>query len=106
MPLYAATHLPGPKYPVYYSASNTTGEKDFEEFYVDGESTDMERFESLGVITNTDNRSTECVNALIERLEALFAERSFTKADVVALLEEYLPNFAHVEKGLNLDDKM
>lgn len=103
---YAATHLPGPKYPVYYSASNTTGEKDFEEFYVDGESTDMERFESLGVITNTNNRSTECVNALIERLEALFAERSFTKADVVALLEEYLPNFTHVEKGLNLDDKM
>ena len=53
---YAATHLPGPKYPVYYSASNTTGEKDFEEFYVDGESTDMERFESLGVITNTDQQ--------------------------------------------------
>lgn len=103
---YAADHLPGPKYPVYYSASDTTGEKDCEEFFVDGESTDMARFVSLGVITGTDNKDAETVNALIRRLETLFADRTFTKADVVRVLEEYLPNFTHEEKGRNLDDKM
>lgn len=103
---YAADHLPGPKYPVYYSASDTTGEKDCEEFFVEGESTDMARFVSLGVITNTDNKDAEAVNAFISRLEALFADRSFTKADVVRVIEEYLPNFIHQEKGRNLDDKM
>lgn len=103
---YAADHLPGPKYPVYYSASDTTGEKDCEEFFVEGESTDMVRFVSLGVITDTDNKDAEAVNALISRLEALFADRSFTKADVVRVIEEYLPNFIHQEKGRNLDDKM
>ena len=46
------------------------------------------------------------VNALIRRLETLFADRTFTKADVVRVLEEYLPNFTHEEKGRNLDDKM
>lgn len=103
---YAAEHLPGPKYPVYYSASDTTGEKDCEEFFVEGESTDMTRFVSLGVITGTDNKDAEAVNALIRRLETLFADRTFTKADVVRVLEEYLPNFTHEEKGRNLDDKM
>lgn len=103
---YAADHLPGPKYPVYYSASDTTGEKDCEEFFVEGESTDMTRFVSLGVITGTDNKDAEAVNALIRRLETLFADRTFTKADVVRVLEEYLPNFTHEEKGRNLDDKM
>ena len=103
---YAAEHLPGPKYPVYYSASDTTGEKDCEEFFVEGESTDMARFVSLGVITGTDNKDAEAVNALIRRLETLFADRTFTKADVVRVLEEYLPNFTHEEKGRNLDDKM
>jgi len=103
---YAAEHLPGPKYPVYYSASDTTGEKDCEEFFVESESTDMTRFVSLGVITGTDNKDAEAVNALIRRLETLFADRTFTKADVVRVLEEYLPNFTHEEKGRNLDDKM
>lgn len=103
---YAADHLPGPKYPVYYSASDTTGEKDCEEFFVEGETTDMTRFVSLGVITGTDNKDAEAVNALIRRLEILFADRTFTKADVVRVLEEYLPNFTHEEKGRNLDDKM
>ncbi len=103
---YAAEHLPGPKYPVYYSASDTTGEKYCEEFFVEGESTDMTRFVSLCVITGTDNKDAEAVNALIRRLETLFADRTFTKADVVRVLEEYLPNFTHEEKGRNLDDKM
>lgn len=103
---YAAEHLPGPKYPVYYFKSDTTGEKDFEEFFVEGESTDTERFASLGVITGTDNKNAEAVDALIGRLESLFADRSFTKADVVSVLEDYLPNFSHEEKGRNLDDKM
>ena len=84
---YAAEHLPGPKYPVYYSASDTTGEKYCEEFFVEGESTDMTRFVSLGVITGTDNKDAEAVNALIRRLETLFADRTFTKADVVRVLE-------------------
>ena len=38
------------QYPVYFFESDTTGEKDFEEFYTDAETPDMERFISIGVI--------------------------------------------------------
>ena len=40
------------KYPVHYSGSDTTGEKAYEEFFTEEEQTDMNQFESLGVVTN------------------------------------------------------
>lgn len=103
---YAAAHLPGDTYPVFYFDSDTTGEKGYEEFVVEGETSDMDRFSALGVITGTDNRSHEEVERLIDSLEALFRDRSFTKAQVVECLKDFLPNFEHEEKGKNLDQKM
>lgn len=103
---FAAENLPGDTYPVVYFDSDTTGEKDEEEFYVGGEETDMDRFRALGVITHTQNKQRAEVDALIHTLESMFHKRDFTKADVVACLEGYLPNFQHEEKGKNLDDKM
>lgn len=103
---FAATHLPGKKYPVVYFNSDTTGEKDYEEFVVEGEKTDLDRFSSLGVITESKHRSKAEVEAFINQLETLFADRKFTKAQVVKCLKDFLPNFEHEEKGKNLDQKM
>ena len=38
------------KWPCLFTSSDTTGEKDFEEFFTTNETLDMERFENLGVI--------------------------------------------------------
>lgn len=103
---FATTHLPGKKYPVVYFNSDTTGEKDYEEFVVEGEKSDLDRFISLGVITESKHRSKIEVEAFITRLESLFSDRSFTKAQVVKCLRDFLPNFEHEEKGKNLDQKM
>lgn len=103
---YAKKNLPGAKYPVVYFISDTTGEKDFEEFVVDGESSDLNRFNSLGVITETENRSKEEVDSLIDNLVSIFHDRAFTKAQIVECLKRFLPNFEHEEKGKNLDQKM
>jgi hypothetical protein len=40
------------KYPVYFFKSDTTGEKDFEEFYTGKEVLDMDCFKSIGIIKN------------------------------------------------------
>ncbi|MDE6716463.1 MAG: UDP-N-acetylglucosamine 4,6-dehydratase [Muribaculaceae bacterium] len=103
---FAASHLPGKEYPVVYFKSDTTGEKDYEEFVVEGEETDTDRFASLGVITSSQHRSKTEVEAFIARLETLFANRSFTKAQVVECLKDFLPYFEHEEKGKNLDQRM
>lgn len=93
-------------YPVYYFSSDTTGEKGFEEFYIEGEELNMERFSSLGVIENYPCRKMSEIDVFFERMNALFGEKDFCKADVVRLLKEFIPNFEHEEKGKNLDQKM
>jgi FlaA1/EpsC-like NDP-sugar epimerase len=94
------------QYPVHYSASNTSGEKSFEEFYTDTESVDMDRLSVLGVITDKPIPSREKVQDLFNKLTAVFNKESTTKEEVVEIIKEYLPNFEHIEKGKSLDSKM
>lgn len=93
-------------YPVVYTASNTTGEKAYEEFYIPGEQVNMERFMSLGVVEQTERRSMDEVVRFFNELQQIFASPAFTKAEVVSAIKAFLPNFEHEEKGKNLDQKM
>ncbi len=93
-------------YPVVYFKSDTTGEKEYEEFYVPGEIIDMQRFQALGVVEQTARHDMADVSVFFEKLEAIFAKDDFTKAQVVDAIKEFIPNFEHEEKGKNLDQKM
>ena len=94
------------KYPVVYFSSDTTGEKAYEEFYVPGEKIDKQRFQALGVVEQTSRHSMNEVNAFFDKLEGIFTNPAFTKAQVVEAIKEFIPNFEHEEKGKNLDQKM
>lgn len=93
-------------YPLFFFDSDTSGEKPEEEFVTQGEKTDMDRFVGLGVIQNARRRDLKEVDAIIERLRRCFECENVTKAEVVAVLQEYLPTFAHIEKGKQLDQRM
>ena len=93
-------------YPVVYFSSDTTGEKAYEEFYILGEKINLERFISLGVIEEVKKRSIMEIDSFFNKMECIFAEPDFTKEEVVAAIKRFLPNFEHVEKGKNLDQKM
>ena len=71
-----------------------------------GEKIDMDRFAALGVVEQTARHSLEDVNSFFERLETIFADDSFTKAQVTQAIKDFLPNFQHQETGRNLDQKM
>jgi len=96
----------GTTYPVVYFKSDTTGEKAYEEFYVPGEKIDLKRFQALGVVVQTTRHEMNEINNFFDKLEELFANPSFTKAEVVDVIKEFIPNFEHDEKGKNLDQKM
>lgn len=96
----------GNEWPVVYTGSNTTGEKAYEEFYIPGEKLDMQRFMSLGVIEETTRQPMANVDSFFSELERIFANPDFTKAEVVAAIKRFIPNFEHEEKGMNLDQKM
>jgi FlaA1/EpsC-like NDP-sugar epimerase len=93
-------------YPIYFFESDTSGEKSFEEFYTNNEILDLDRFVNLGVIKNTTTRNISEIDAIFRRLETLFASKTVKKSSIVKILNEYLPNFGHIEKGKHLDQRM
>lgn len=93
-------------YPVHFSRSDTSGEKSFEEFYTDQETVELDRFNSLGVITGKEIPDRRKVEGLIQELSERFQNGGATKDDVIKLLSSYLPNFEHIETGKSLDGKM
>lgn len=93
------------KYPVYFFASETSGEKLYEEFYTDEEELQLDRFQRLGVIRNAPRRSREELDKMIGEIEELFTG-DVNKSTIVQLLNKLLPNFQHIETGMNLDQKM
>ncbi len=93
-------------YPVHFFVSDTSGEKPFEEFVTDTETSDMVRHSSLGVITGKPIPDKDRLTALLNKLDETFAKETTTKEEVVGIIGDYLPNFEHIETGKSLDSKM
>jgi FlaA1/EpsC-like NDP-sugar epimerase len=94
------------RWPVYFFASDTSGEKAFEEFYTAEESLDLQRFANLGVVKHARRRGISQIDQIFQALEAVFSQERVSKAEIVAALKGYLPNFEHIETGKGLDQKM
>jgi FlaA1/EpsC-like NDP-sugar epimerase len=94
------------KWPCLFTESDTTGEKDFEEFFTDKEILDMNRFENLGIIKNPLNTEHEKLACFEETIQAMKIRGSWTKQELVVLFFYMIPDFAHKETGKYLDAKM
>ncbi|QKK04072.1 MAG: UDP-N-acetylglucosamine 4,6-dehydratase [Pseudomonadota bacterium] len=94
------------KWPVYFFKSDTTGEKDFEEFYTGEEDIDWGRFETIGVIRNPVEFDEAMLNHFVECIEGMRARGAWEKAEIVELFSEMIPEFRHLETGKYLDSKM
>ena len=94
------------QWPCYFFKSDTTGEKDFEEFFTDNEDLEMERFETVGVIKNQPDFDESKLDDFMDGIEALRGKGTWTKDDIVKLYFGLLPEFAHKETGKYLDQRM
>ena len=93
-------------WPCLFTTSDTTGEKDFEEFFTNKEVLDMERFENLGVIKNEALFDEEKLNNFENTIKNFKANLSWTKEDIVKEFFTMIPDFGHKETGKYLDSKM
>ncbi|MGD8172525.1 UDP-N-acetylglucosamine 4,6-dehydratase [Vibrio sp. TRT 21S02] len=94
------------KWPCLFTASDTTGEKDFEEFFTDKEELDMSRFENLGIIKNAPLYEQELLTLFENSISEMKGERAWTKEQIVKLFFTMIPDFGHKEMGKYLDSKM
>lgn len=94
------------KWPCLFTKSDTTGEKDFEEFFTEKELLDMNRFDNLGIIKNSDTVEIDKINHFSETISAMKQNKNWTKEQIVKLFCDILPDFRHKETGKYLDGKM
>lgn len=94
------------KWPCLFTDSDTTGEKDFEEFFTKNEKLDMERFHNLGIIKNDPGFDDHALNAFTSYIEERKRAKAWTKEEIVALFHKMIPDFDHKETGKYLDGKM
>ena len=95
------------KWPCLFSESDTTGEKDFEEFFTKDETLDMNRFRGIGIIKTKSNRFQSID---IERLKNKYNEwlkgEKLSKKEIVRELIHHLPELEYNDLGKYLDEKM
>jgi FlaA1/EpsC-like NDP-sugar epimerase len=93
-------------WPCYFSKSDTTGEKDFEEFFTTSEKLDLEKFGELGIIKSQLDFDPDSLKNFEYEILSFRNSGEWKKIDLVALFEKVLPGFEHAEKGKYLDSKM
>lgn len=94
------------KWPCYFFESDTSGEKDFEEFFTDNEVLDMDRFKNLGVIKNEPHFNSTMLDNFLKAIYDLRNQPIWEKALIVELFKDMIPDFYHKETGKYLDERM
>tara|TARA_B100002019_G_C21119051_1_gene522384 strand:- start:220 stop:894 length:675 start_codon:yes stop_codon:yes gene_type:complete len=93
-------------WPILLSSSDTTGEKEIEEFYTLDETIDFSQYNSIGVVKNELHQNDHKLNQFEIDLEELYVNGQWTKKDLVKIFNNILENFNYEDKGKYLDSKM
>ncbi len=94
------------KYPCLFTVSDTTGEKEVEEFYTVNEKVDLNRFQGIGIIKNNANPKQRELNYFLDQISKMRKENKWQKTELVSLFQELIPEMNYLDTGKYLDSKM
>lgn len=94
------------RWPCYFFASDTTGEKDFEEFFTDREVLDMDRFANVGIVKTHMEYDPTLLDDFCREIAALKVRDRWEKRPIVDLFNLMIPEFNHLDTGRYLDGRM
>jgi FlaA1/EpsC-like NDP-sugar epimerase len=94
------------KWPCFFFKSDTTGEKDFEQFFTEQEELDLDRFSSIGVIKNDSIFDQEKLSRFEYQIDEIKSSPTWKRENLINLFHDMIPGFGHKEAGKFLDQKM
>ena len=94
------------QWPCYFFDSDTTGEKEYEEFYTSRERLDLEKFQNIGVIKNDAVFAANLLDKFVTDISAMKLRGAWEKDELVRLFNAMIPEFNHKEIGKSLDQRM
>jgi hypothetical protein len=98
-----ATH-----WPVYFSSSDTSGEKMYEEFHTEGDELITDRWANVGVvkIPGLSEDRMQSLQQGMNRIRSASTTGQFSKPALIDILKSLVTGLNHVETGSSLDAKM
>jgi FlaA1/EpsC-like NDP-sugar epimerase len=100
------TLIPKGKWPCLFTKTDTTGEKIIEEFHSENQAVNLKRFKNIGIIKNELAYDPEKIEFFEKRITEMKQSKKWNRIDLIDLISEIVPDFAHLEKNKFLDDKM
>jgi len=94
------------KWPCLFTKSDTTGEKDFEEFYTNEERLDMDKFKNMGVIKNKLEYDVNKLNNFEDTINELKLSGNWNKELILKEFFNMIPTLKYTDTGKYLDGKM
>jgi FlaA1/EpsC-like NDP-sugar epimerase len=98
--------IPKRKWPVLFTSSDTTGEKDEEEFFMKNETLDLARFENFGIVKNEAEFDVQKLKGFEIAYNSWKEKGHWTKQEIIDAYREILPELSYEDKGKFLDQKM
>ena len=104
----AAELIAARRWPCFFFASDTSGEKPFEEFHAPADDIDWNRFADLGVIRREapDAAARERASDFLATVDGLRSRGVWTKADLITAIKLACPDLDHIYTGRTLDNRM
>ena len=93
-------------WPCYFFESDTTGEKEAEEFFTNKEIVDWQRFQSFGVVSMEKIIETDQLIEFKNKFESLQNDNLFDRDAYKKLIYELVPEIQHIETGKFLNERM
>lgn len=97
---------PGTAWPCYFSPSDTSGEKPFEEFHASDEPVDASRYPNIGVVTRPRTSSPSTIATAVDQLKRWRQSGHWTQANLIDVVRSVVPEFQHIANKGNLDHKL
>lgn len=96
------------KWPCLISKTDTSGEKEYEEFYSEKDNVILDKFEDIGIIwqDRIPENLKNVLNDFIKNIKTLRSKNYWSKTEIVKTINLVLPEFKHKETGKYLDDKL
>lgn len=94
------------KWPCYFFESDTSGEKGFEEFFTSSEEVMLDNFDGVGIVKLSQSIDLQRLDAFEVDLSEWRASGSWDQQALIGILKNAVPEFQHIEKGKNLDQRM
>jgi FlaA1/EpsC-like NDP-sugar epimerase len=93
-------------WPCFFFETDTSGEKFEEEFFTKDEFLELNNFLDIGIIKNTKEADDGKLNAFMNKLTKIRNSNRISQEDFIDLFTFLLPDFKHLNKEKNLDQKM